>query len=107
MPGGDTITARTVEAPSRAELAWELVLRAVCRRWGHLWRPYGRPLHWGTRTYCSRCLTNRIAFPDGETVEATGTALKQGDPTFAEALYEARWGEKPRKVLRRGEWPAL
>lgn len=106
MPGGDPIIRVVVQRPQRRELALELLLRAVCARFGHIWRPMGRPLRYGRREFCARCSTNRITLADGEEVEATGSAVKMADPRFAEALYEARWGDPPHRVLQRGEWPA-
>jgi hypothetical protein len=103
--GGDTIGRAVVVKPTvRATLA-DFVVRMICARWDHRWRLWAEFPH-GKRLLCERCLSNRIEFPDGETVEATKLEIGAGDVRFGEALYEARWGEPPRQKMRVGEWPA-
>ncbi len=90
------------------------LMRAVCERRGHHWLLYGQPLgregEWnlpfGRREYCTRCMSNRVTLKDGFTMEATKAELAAAEPRFAETLYEARWGERPKQALWRGEWPA-
>lgn len=107
--GGDTIThAPQRRNPMIRELLWDYLMRMLCERLEHRWTPFGRKLPFGTREYCDRCGTNRITFDaDGEQVYATAMELIAADTRFGEALYEARWGDPPRRKLRVGEWPAL
>lgn len=110
MPGGDTIQQAVIVQPTIRTLLADAALRGLCKRLGHRWREYKRPnyagLPFGKREWCERCKTNRITFPDGEVVEASAPEIVAGETRFAEALYEARWGEPPRRKLRIGEWPA-
>lgn len=105
MPGGDTITRAEVRVPALRELLADLLLRAICAQFGHRWHGYAR-LPYGERQWCLRCETGRIVLEDGETVEATKPQILAGDTRFGTALYEARWGEPPRRPLVTGEWPA-
>lgn len=101
----DTIMQGRVERVPMREVLWDALLRAICRRWDHRWRLYGK-LPFGRRELCDRCATNRVVFADGDTVEASAVAIRGGDVEFAEALYIARWGDVPRRKMRPGEWPA-
>jgi hypothetical protein len=111
MPGGDTIMQAHNELPTLWDLLRDAGMRAICARWGHRWSEYKRPgygsLPYGKREWCQRCLSQSITFPDGERVQTSAPELKAGtDIAFKEALYEARWGEPPRRRMTIGEWPA-
>jgi hypothetical protein len=107
MPGGDTLTRVQVRVPTVREHLADVLLRAVCSRRGHRWQPYGRELPFGKREWCGCCESNRITLSDGAMVEASKVQVIACHPPFAEALYEARWGEPPRRALVTGDWPAL
>jgi hypothetical protein len=93
-----------VISPSIPSQLWMVFMEAVCKRYGHNWRPYGKPLRFGHREYCVRCLRQAVELADGR-VECSKADVMAADPDLAEALYQARWGELPRQRLTRGEWP--
>lgn len=92
--------------PTVRETIQDAALRWVCSKRGHRWRLYSQ-LPYGHRDYCTCCDSNRIVFDDGGIIEATKLQLAAADVEFGEALYEARWGEPPRRKMRHGEWPAV
>jgi hypothetical protein len=109
----DTLTRKTPVTMSVGGQVWNGLLQQVCARLGHHWRPYGKPrsdgynLPHGQRDYCTRCEGQQITFRDGSVETCTKAELLACEPRFAEALYEARWGDRPRQKLWRGEWPAV
>jgi len=82
----------------------QLLANIVCAlRRDHVWRdfcPRGTLKH-GHREWCLCCHSNRVSLDSGEVVVASSTELDS--VRFQSALYEARWGEPPRRPLNVGE----
>jgi hypothetical protein len=115
MAGGDTLTRVPVVTMRLRDQLWNAVMAAICARRGHAWRMYGKPidakgernLPFGRRDYCTRCESTRVTFRVDDQVEVFSKAeLLAAEPKLAEALYEARWGERPKQKLWRGQFPA-
>lgn len=103
----DTITTAPVITLPIGHAVANALLQAICRRRGHRWRDFGGPLPHGQRRYCVKCESQMVELADGGSIVCTKAELLAREPTFAEALYLARWGEPPRRRMRRGEWPAV
>jgi hypothetical protein len=83
----------------------QALLEFVCRKRGHRWERYAVLKH-GRRDYCLCCHGGRAVVRGEVIAEWSFAEQLAADPKVAEALYEVRWGEPPRRRLKRGEWPA-